>query len=122
MNNLIIFISLSFSIQLFASASDESCQIMENKIKEMNIISSNIANFNTTRTPEGGAYRRKEFVCENQICKVLEESKFVLKYQPGHPDSDEDGYVNFPDIDLLNEMDIMIQVAREYDQVKKFCN
>lgn len=122
MNNVIFLISLSFSMQLFASVRDESCQIMENKIKEMNVISSNIANLNTTRTPEGGAYRRKEFVCENQICKVLEESKFVLKYLPDHPDSDENGYVSFPDIDLLKEMDVMIQASREYDQTKKSCN
>jgi len=94
---------------------------MENSRMAMNVISSNIANLNTTRTHDGSPYKRKEFVCENQTCKALEESKFVLKYLPDHPDADENGYVSFPDIDSLKEMEIMIQASREYEKAKKEC-
>lgn len=47
------------------------------------------ANINTTRTPEGGPYRKKN-------CEVKESSKILTKYEPNHPDANEDGYVSYP--------------------------
>tara|TARA_B100001248_G_scaffold262154_1_gene256419 strand:+ start:16670 stop:17104 length:435 start_codon:yes stop_codon:yes gene_type:complete len=103
----------------------------------MNTISSNIANINTTRTPEGGPYRRKDVVFEaipdaKNFGEVLnkEQSKIarvqvtdvhvdrgapIAKYEPHHPDADENGYVYYPNINLMEEMANMIQATRAYE-------
>jgi flagellar basal-body rod protein FlgC len=105
----------------------------------MNTISSNIANINTTRTPEGGPYRRKDVVFESmpevknfgeilgvnspradvqrvQVTDILSDRKApLLKYEPEHPDANEDGYVAYPNINLMEEMTNMIQATRAYE-------
>ena len=105
----------------------------------MNTISSNIANINTTRTPEGGPYRRKDVVFESmpevknfgeilgvnspradlqrvQVTDVVSDRKApLLKYEPDHPDANEDGYVAYPNINLMEEMTNMIQATRSYE-------
>lgn len=105
----------------------------------MNTISSNIANINTTRTPEGGAYRRKDVVFEAmpevknfgeilgvnspradmqrvQVTDVISDRKApLLKYEPEHPDANADGYVAYPNINLMEEMTNMIQATRAYE-------
>jgi flagellar basal-body rod protein FlgC len=105
----------------------------------MNTISSNIANINTTRTPEGGPYRRKDVVFESmpdtknfgeilgvnspkadvqrvQVTDILSDRKApLLKYEPDHPDANEDGYVAYPNINLMEEMTNMIQATRSYE-------
>jgi len=105
----------------------------------MNTISSNIANINTTRTPEGGPYRRKDVVFESmpetknfgeilgvnspredmqrvQVTDVISDTKApLMKYQPDHPDANEEGYVAFPNINLMEEMTNMIQATRSYE-------
>lgn len=105
----------------------------------MNTISSNIANINTTRTPEGGAYRRKDVVFESmpearnfgeilganspradmqrvQVTDVVSDRKApLLKYEPDHPDANEEGYVAYPNINLMEEMTNMIQATRSYE-------
>ncbi len=104
----------------------------------MNTISSNIANINTTRTPEGGPYRRKDVVLESipegrsfgevlmsqpqrdlqrvQVTDVVVDRKApLLKYEPDHPDANEDGYVAYPNINLMEEMANMIQASRSYE-------
>ncbi|MCC7402983.1 MAG: flagellar basal body rod protein FlgC [Bdellovibrionales bacterium] len=104
----------------------------------MNTISSNIANINTTKTPEGGPYRRKDVVFEAipetrnfgeivtslpdrnlervQVSDVVVDRKAPrLKYEPDHPDADPNGYVAYPDINLMEEMANMIQATRSYE-------
>lgn len=105
----------------------------------LNAISSNIANINTTRTPEGGAYRRKDVVFESmpdaktfgeiltssdprsdvqrvQVTDVLSDTRAPLrKYEPEHADADEEGYVSYPNINLMEEMTNMIQATRAYE-------
>ncbi len=104
----------------------------------MNTIASNIANVNTTRTPEGGPYRRKDVVFEAmtdaksfgeiltrpedvakqrvQVSDVTVDMKApLLKYEPNHPDANEEGYVAYPNIDLMTEMTNMIQATRAYE-------
>jgi flagellar basal-body rod protein FlgC len=104
----------------------------------MNTISSNIANINTTRTPEGGPYRRKDVVFEAmpdarsfgeilitqpqkdvarvQVTDVTVDRKApLLKYEPDHVDADENGYVAYPNINLMEEMANMIQATRAYE-------
>jgi flagellar basal-body rod protein FlgC len=105
----------------------------------MNTISSNIANINTTKTPEGGPYRRKDVVMEAipeaksfgeiimttdprhdmqrvQVVDVVSDRKApLLKYEPDHPDANPDGYVAYPNINLMEEMTNMIQATRAYE-------
>lgn len=105
----------------------------------MNTISSNIANINTTRTPEGGPYRRKDVIFEAmpeaknfgeilgvnspkadmqrvQVTDVVSDRKApLLKYEPDHPDANADGYVAYPNINLMEEMTNMIQSTRAYE-------
>ncbi|MGE0631715.1 MAG: flagellar basal body rod protein FlgC [Pseudobdellovibrionaceae bacterium] len=104
----------------------------------MNTISSNIANINTTRTPEGGPYRRKDVVLEAipdaktfgevltavpdremnrvQVTDVISDTKApILKYDPTHPDAGPDGNVAMPNVNLMEEMANMIQATRSYE-------
>ncbi len=105
----------------------------------LNAISSNIANINTTQTPEGGAYRRKDVVFESmpdaknfgeiltstnpkanmqrvQVTDIVSDTKApLLKYDPDHPDANPEGYVAYPNINLMEEMTNMIQATRAYE-------
>lgn len=93
----------------------------------MDIISSNVANAKTTRTEDGGAYRRKvASFAENYDEKLgmlgvkitsIEEDKSPLRklYEPEHPDSDEQGYVEYPNVDMLVEMTDLITASRSYE-------
>lgn len=122
-----------FSTGLRISASGLSAQRLR-----MNTIQSNIANINTTRSPEGGPYRRKDVVFESmpearnfgelvtmppndnlqrvQVTDVHVDEKGVdLRYEPDHPDANEEGYVAYPKINLMEEMANMIQATRSYE-------
>lgn len=105
----------------------------------MNTISSNIANINTTQSPEGGPYRRKDVVFESmpdaksfgdivsptsananfqrvQVSDIISDRRApILKYEPDHPDANSEGYVAYPNINLMEEMTNMIQATRSYE-------
>lgn len=93
----------------------------------MDVISSNVANVKTTRTEDGGAYKRKVATfAENYDKKLgmlgvktvsIEEDKSPLRklYDPNHPDADEQGYVEYPNVDLLVEMSDLIAASRAYE-------
>ena len=106
--------------------------------QRMNTISSNIANIGTTRSPEGGPYRRKDVVLESmpearsfgevltstpqrdiarvQVTDIHTDRKApIMKYEPDHPDADENGNVAYPNINLMEEMANMIQASRAYE-------
>ena len=111
---LIVFL---YSSSLIAKANElNSCGQIEDIQFAMSLIASNIANIETTRTPEGGPYRRKELRCNFGYCEILEHAQGILKYWPEHIDANEDGYVEFPDIDLLDEIATMIDLTREYER------
>lgn len=105
----------------------------------MKVISSNIANVNTTRTPGGGAYRRRDTIfaalpaTKNfqeelltqqkddgtrhvKVVGVTEDSRAPkLKYDPTHPDANEEGYVELPNIDVVEEMTNMLVAKRSFE-------
>ncbi|MGB9667531.1 MAG: flagellar basal body rod protein FlgC, partial [Thermosulfidibacteraceae bacterium] len=96
----------------------------------MNVIASNIANANTTRTAEGGPYKKKDvvFVPESNIyynmgiptgvrVGAIVESKrpFRVVYDPYHPDADKDGYVKYPNVEVVEEMVNMMSSVRSYE-------
>ncbi|MBT4763310.1 MAG: flagellar basal body rod protein FlgC [Bdellovibrionaceae bacterium] len=122
----------------FSSALRVSSSGLTAQRTRMNTISSNIANINTTRTDEGGPYRRKDVVFEAipdgktfgdvltalpernlnrvQVTDIIPDRKApILKYEPNHPDADEKGYVAYPNINLMAEMTNMIQATRAYE-------
>ena len=110
----------------------------------MDVIANNIANVNTTRTVEGGAYRRSRVILRERgegwnfksdflpmalkkglgegvrVLKVEKDmSPMKLKYDPGHPDAMEygakKGYVELPNVNIVEEMVDMISATRAYE-------
>ena len=88
----------------------------------MNVIAGNIANVNTSRTPSGEPYRKKEVVLSTDGISGVKigdigtdmTTEFKQLYQPGHPDADQEGYVRMPNIDLPVEMMKMVTASRAY--------
>lgn len=92
------------------------------------VSATNIANIDTTRTAEGTPYRRKAVVFQIvRLCKpgpsvVLLEAvrvvdaagPFDMRYEPGHPDAREDGYVRYPNVFVDREMANLMAAARGY--------
>ena len=93
----------------------------------MDTITSNITNSTTTRGKDGKPYVRKIAVFQENLDKakdlngvkavgiVEDESPLRRVYDPSHPDSDKDGYVTMPNVNLLNEMADMIAASRAYE-------
>ena len=105
----------------------------------MNVLSSNLANANTTRTPEGGPYKRQDVVFSAtpasdspfgdlldpewgtqlkkvQIVDIHEDTKAPRKvHDPGHPDADSKGFVEMPNIQVMSEMVNMITATRAFE-------
>ena len=103
------------------------------------IIAQNIANVNTTRTEDGTPYRRKvvtfaekratpfQEMLEEQyrsfkgtgvkVTSVKDdtESDFIMEYDPSHPDADENGYVSYPNVNIVTEMTNLIDASRAYE-------
>jgi flagellar basal-body rod protein FlgC len=96
----------------------------------------NLANAETTRTPEGGPYRRKDVVFETTDVAspfanvfrtqiqgggvgiseiVTDTSDPERRYMPGHPDADKDGYVAFPNVKPAEDMVDLMGAARGYE-------
>lgn len=102
----------------------------------MEIVAQNLANIHTTRTEEGGPFRKKEVVFLTsdvaatksfdrmfsekmegvKVDRITESNKpFEKIYDPGHPDADPEGYVTFPNLNLMEEMADMIAATRAYE-------
>lgn len=102
------------------------------------MISSNLANASTTRTPDGGPYVRKDVVFTSsrlssqfadvlsstlndglrgvRVSEVVEDnSPPQRRFQPNHPDADVSGYVSYPNINLIEEMVNMVEATRSYE-------
>ncbi len=122
----------------FFNALDISSSGMSAQQMRMNVIASNLANINTTHTDEGGPYRRKDVVfaavptekafkdeLDKRLASSLSSVRVVgvindkrpplLKYDPGNPDADRDGYVAMPNINTVEEMVNMMSAARSYE-------
>ncbi len=100
-------------------------------------ISTNLANAQTTRTPEGGPYRRRSTIFEAvpsdssfgnvyndevnrplttvRVAGIVEDKSDPLKkYDPSHPDADKDGYVSLPNVDPAAEMTDLLATTRSF--------
>ena len=106
----------------------------------MDTIAENIANVNTTRTSDGKPYRRKIVTFQEKelnpvsfedtlsywrsfkgngvrVSTVSEdtETDFTMVYDPSHPDADENGYVSYPNVNIVTEMTNLIDASRGYE-------
>ncbi|WP_449242032.1 flagellar basal body rod protein FlgC [Desulfovibrio sp.] len=122
----------------FMTALDVAATGMKAQRDYMNVISMNMANAKTTRTADGGPYRRKSVSFESApILSPFDEAMhdqlnrdlqgvtvrgivndtrpFKYVYEPGHPDANQQGYVAYPDINVVEEMTNMITAMRSYE-------
>lgn len=107
----------------------------------LEVIANNIANVNTTRGPFGSPYRRQQVVFAPRgtyfqfilpgvmpiipekslgegvrVLQIREDpSPLRMVYEPGHPDANQDGYVAYPNVNIVTEMVDMISATRAYE-------
>lgn len=114
----------------FSSFDISSSGIYAQRIR-MDTIANNIANAESTKTPEGGPYKRQSVSFKAvyndtinkqvqpagvMVEKVVRESEdFRMVYDPGHPDADKDGYVKMPNVNIVEEMVDMVSATRAYE-------
>ena len=122
----------------FISALDMGASALSAERTHINIIAMNLANAKTTRTQDGGPYRRRSVVMEStpldapfkkeMQSALARELRGVrvqgvaidarpnkLVYEPEHPDANEDGYVAYPDINVVEEMAALMTAQRGYE-------
>jgi flagellar basal-body rod protein FlgC len=116
------------------SATNISSTGLSAERRRMEVIANNIANAFSTRTPEGGPYRRQEVVFSSvlnnrmragrsgsqyggvRVVDVTDDMSEMPKvYNPGHPDADRDGFVTMPNVQLPMEMVNLITANRAYE-------
>lgn len=119
------------------SAMDASASGMTAQTLRTDIISQNIANVNTTRDVNGNVYKRKNVVfAEKQmstfseafsaakssiangvkVTQIVEDnSEGRMVYDPTHPDANDEGYVTFPNVNIISEMTDLIDASRAYE-------
>lgn len=109
--------------------------------ERMSVISGNLANAETTRTPEGGPYRRRDILFQAvpahgvfrdllaegfpdraedllsvQVAGIRQSSRAPRQiFDPNHPDANGDGYVSLPDINVIEEMVDLMSAVRSYE-------
>lgn len=111
----------------------------------INVVSANIANAKTTHTQEGGPYKKQQVVFEDILLAnakktnsndvestntknsdislrgvgvksiIQSDAKPIMKYEPTHPDANNEGYVAYPDINPVIEMVDLIEAMRSYE-------
>lgn len=103
------------------------------------IIAQNIANVTTTRTGDGTPYRRRVVTFAERRHSAFDEmlnrqyyrykgagvkvtsvqedttSDYIMEYDPAHPDADENGYVSYPNVNIVTEMTNLIDASRAYE-------
>jgi len=101
------------------------------------VVASNMANAQTTRTPAGGPYRRQLVVFQAQCVPrfalalagwqretssavrvaavVPDQRPPVMRFEPGHPDANAEGYVAYPQVDPIEEMTDLLGAVRAYE-------
>jgi len=123
----------------YFSSLDVSASGLTAQRMRMDLISQNIANANTTRTADGTPYRRQTLLLGTDITTpfskylsgsvkdvigdgkvnikgiVEDNSDFRRVYEPDNPEADEEGYVSYPNVDIVTEMVDMISASRSYE-------
>jgi flagellar basal-body rod protein FlgC len=117
------------------SAMDVAASGLSAERVRMNTIASNLANARTTRTEAGGPYKRLDpvfeavgldqsrgviatqgGVSEVRVARIQEDTRpGMMVYEPGHPDANAQGYVEYPNVNAVEEMVNMITASRAYE-------
>jgi flagellar basal-body rod protein FlgC len=118
------------------SSFDVSASALKAQTIRLNTISSNLANVDTTSTPEGGPYKKKSVYFQSkplsfrdeldnnlqgsvqgvEVTKIIEDKDPPRKvYDPSNPEADKNGYVSMPNISVLKEMVDMMSATRSYE-------
>jgi len=113
-----------------------SASALKSQRTRMEEIATNLSNIHSTRTEDGGPYKKKEVVFGTadvsgdkefsgllarrvegvRVEEVAESEKsFEKVFDPGHPDADSEGYVTFPNVNLMEEMADMVSATRAYE-------
>jgi len=122
-------------VSLFRALATSASALTAERVR-MEVATSNLANAHTTRTPEGGPYRRRvvffaplvERLAASLGGDALSDSRGVVVagivedpspprrvYDPGHPDADREGFVALPNVDPVMEMADLMASARNYE-------
>ncbi len=124
-------------MSLFSSI-DVSASGMAAQRARTEVLVENLANSETTRTPEGGPYRRRDVVFTEDpqlgsfsseldsamspgeagvaVSEIaIDNSAPEMRYQPGHPDANKDGYVAYPKINPAEDMVDLLGASRGYE-------
>lgn len=113
-------------------AMDLSASGLTAQRQRLDVIAENLANVNTTRTAQGGPYKRKSVIMEAtpqddfasylgspeqvEVVQISEDSKGLRpELDPGHPDADKDGMVLYPNINPVSEMVHLMLASRAYE-------
>jgi len=113
-------------------AMDLSASGLTAQRQRLDVIAENLANINTTRTAEGGPYKRKSVVMEAtpaedfgsllgspekvEVVQITEDSKGLrAEHEPGHPDADQNGTVLYPNVNPVSEMVHLMLASRAYE-------
>ena len=117
----------------YLSAADISASGLAAERMRMQVIANNIANAHTTRTEDGGPYRRQQVLFAPKVANLLargskteaagvevvglrpDQSELPKVYEPGHPDADENGFVLLPNVSVAREMVDMMTASRSYE-------
>lgn len=122
----------------FMTAMDISASGLSADRTRINTIAMNLANAKTTRTPFGGPYRRRTVVQAStdvadpfsvhmksaldrelkgvRVMAVTQDIRPLKQvYEPGHPDANAEGYVSYPDINVVEEMSNLMSAQRNYE-------
>ncbi|BBD09344.1 flagellar basal body rod protein FlgC [Desulfovibrio ferrophilus] len=122
----------------FLTALDIGSSALSAERTNLNIISMNLANAKTTRTAEGGPYQRRGVIkattdVDARFSRVMQDhltrelkgvrilgisrdsERMKQVFEPGHPDANKDGYVTYPDINVVEEMTNMLTTTRSYE-------
>lgn len=124
-------------MSLFNLMSVSASGMQAQRLRAQTIV-ENLANAETTRTPDGGPYKRKDVVLASSevdspfsaifqsslesgssgvsVSEILEDSRpGELRYQPGHPDANEKGYVAYPHVSSAEEMVDLMDASRSFE-------
>jgi flagellar basal-body rod protein FlgC len=125
-------------MSIFSSINISATGLSAERLR-MDVISNNIANVNTTRTEDGGPFRRQMVIFQSmdqhrpfsrervaphtgdvgkgvRVKTIMDDmSPFKMEYDPGHPDADAEGYVRRPNVTIVHEMVDMITCTRAYE-------
>ncbi len=113
---------------------------LDSQRQRLNIIASNLANAESTRTPDGGPYKRRDVVFQTsstqtgfrsvfssafgdpaepagvRITDIIEDQRPLRTvYEPNHPDADEKGFLHLPNVNPIEEMVNLMSATRAYE-------